>query len=77
MATTAKKEDTETLYLFQDDEKYTAPLFVGVNGHFYMIKRGENVEVPKSVKEVVMNSEKQKKAAKEAQDKAKEAELIG
>lgn len=77
MATTAKKEDTETLYLFQDDEKYTAPLFVGVNGHFYMIKRGENVEVPKSVKEVVMNSEKQKKAAKEAQDKAKEVELIG
>ena len=77
MATTVKKEDTETLYLFQDDEKYKAPLFVGVNGNFYMIKRGENVEVPKSVKEVVMNSEKQKKAAKEAQDRAKEVVLLG
>lgn len=72
-----KKEDTAKLYLFQDDEKYSAPLFVGVNGNFYMVKRGEEVEVPKSVKEVVENSEKQKKAAKAVQDKAKEIKTLG
>ena len=36
-----------------------APLFVGVNGRTYLIKRGEEVMVPRFVKEVINNMKKQ------------------
>lgn len=36
-----------------------APLFVGVNGKTYLIKRGEEVMVPRFVKEVINNMKKQ------------------
>lgn len=73
---TPAKEETETIYLFEDDEKYSAPLFVGVNGRFYRVKRGVDVEVPKSVSEIIKNSLAQKKVAKEAMDRAKEVVTI-
>ena len=38
-------------------------LFVGVNGKGYRIKRGVDVEVPRSVAEVLRNSEAAKDAA--------------
>ena len=65
------KEETEKIYLFEDGDKYSAPLFVGVNGHFYMVKRGVDVEVPKSVSEVIKNSKAQKKVEREAMERAK------
>lgn len=36
----------------------TDDVFVGVNGKTYLIKRGEEVEVPESVVEVLNNKEK-------------------
>lgn len=71
-----EKEETETVYLFEDDDKYSAPLFVGVNGRFYMVQRGVDVEVPKSVSEIIENSLAQKKVAKAARDRAKEVVTI-
>lgn len=71
-----EKEETEKIYLFEDDDKYSAPLFVGVNGRFYRVKRGVDVDVPKSVSEVIKNSLAQKKVAKEARDRAKEVVSI-
>lgn len=69
--TTPAKEETETIYLFEDDDKYSAPLFVGVNGRFYMVKRGVDVEVPKSVSEIIKNSMVQKKVERAAMERAK------
>ncbi|WP_302327809.1 hypothetical protein [Enterocloster lavalensis] len=66
-----EKEETETIYLFEDDDKYSAPLFVGVNGRFYMVKRGVDVEVPKSVSEIIKNSMAQKKVERAAMERAK------
>ena len=68
---TPAKEETETIYLFEDDDKYSAPLFVGVNGRFYMVKRGVDVEVPKSVSEIIKNSMVQKKVERAAMERAK------
>lgn len=65
------KEETETIYLFEDDDKYSAPLFVGVNGRFYRVKRGVDVEVPKSVSEIIKNSMAQKKVERAAMERAK------
>lgn len=53
------KEEMVAIKLFRDNDKYTEPLFVGVNGKSYLIKRGETVMVPKSVAEVIENSENQ------------------
>ena len=40
--------------LFYDgSDKYSAPLFVGLNGKTWLIKRGEEVEVPVEVYEVI------------------------
>lgn len=33
------------------------PVEVGVNGYFFIIKRGEEVEVPPAVKEILENAE--------------------
>ena len=57
--------------LFKDNDKYSAPVFVGVNGVGYLVKRGEEVEMPRSVYEVLKNSEDQ---ASEAGKIMKEAE---
>ena len=50
--------------LFYDGAKYKDPVFVSVNGESYMIQRGVEVEVPVYVVEVLENSRKQDKHAK-------------
>ena len=75
MATT-KKEETVKFALFRDDDRYKAPLFVGVNGRSYLIERGKEVELPKSVYEVIMNSMDQTRVTEEAIENAKQVELI-
>lgn len=46
-------------------------VFVGVNGKTYLIKRGEEVEVPESVVEVLKNSEDMLALAMEFEEQAK------
>lgn len=75
MATT-KKEETVKFALFRDDDRYKAPLFVGVNGRSYLIERGKEVELPKSVYEVIMNSMDQTRVTEEVMENAKQVELI-
>lgn len=57
--TPEKKSDMVQFRLFQDNDKYKAPVFVGVNGVGYLVMRGEPVEMPRAVYEVLMNSENQ------------------
>ena len=71
-----KKEETVKFALFRDDDRYKAPLFVGVNGRSYLIERGKEVEIPKSVYEVIMNSMDQTRVTEEAMENAKQVELI-
>lgn len=54
-----KGEEMVRVQLFKDGEKYKDDVFVAVNGRAFQIKRGEAVEVPKSVAEVLENSQKQ------------------
>ena len=72
-AVAAAPEDEETRKAWELNEKMNelvpvelpysreqqAPLFVGVNGRTYLIKRGEEVMVPRFVKEVINNMKKQ------------------
>ena len=76
MMAATKKEETVKFTLFRDDDRYKAPLFVGVNGRSYLIKRGKEVEIPKSVYEVIMNSMDQTRVTEEAMENAKQVELI-
>lgn len=73
---TDKKEATVKFTLFQDDDRYKAPLFVGVNGKFYLIERGKEVELPRSVYEVIKNSMDQTRVKEETMENAKQVELI-
>lgn len=45
--------------------------YVAVNGHSYLIKRGETVEVPESVAEVFQHSEEMLSQSMEYEEKAK------
>ena len=45
--------------------------YVAVNGHSYLIKRGETVEVPESVAEVLEHSEEMLTKSMEYEEKAK------
>ena len=42
--------------LFKDNAKYKGDVFVSVNGRNYQIRRGEEVEVPAEVAEVLEHS---------------------
>lgn len=55
----AKGDGMVTIHLFKDDDRYSAPVFVGVNGDSYLIQRGMDVKVPKAVAEVLEHSIKQ------------------
>lgn len=55
----AKDDGMVTIHLFKDDDRYAAPVFVGVNGDSYLIQRGMDVKVPKAVAEVLEHSIKQ------------------
>ena len=71
-----KKEEMVKFTLFWDGDRYKAPLFVGVNGKSYLIERGKEVEIPRSVYEVIMNSNDQTRVTEEVMEKEKQVELI-
>lgn len=51
------KEKMVKIRLPRDYKHGTGELFVGVNQREFLIKRGEEVEVPECVAEVIRNSE--------------------
>ncbi len=58
-----KTEDKVTLKLFYDGYKYVDDVTVTVNGKTYIIKRGVEVRVPKSVKLALEDSVRQERCA--------------
>lgn len=56
MVKTGLSGKTTTVNLFYDGDKYKEPLFVGINGMTWLIKRGEPVEVPVEVADVINQS---------------------
>lgn len=57
--TTANEEQKYVVNLFYDGDKYKDALPVIINGKTFYVKRGEPVEVPKSVYEVIQNMQAQ------------------
>lgn len=57
-----KKEEYVTIKLFKDAGKYKDDVYVGVNGKGYLIQRGKEVSIPKSVWLVLEQSLKQDEA---------------
>lgn len=49
--------------LFYDGKQYKDPLSVSVNGTHYLIRRGETVMVPRFIRDIIENSERQDRAA--------------
>ena len=66
----AKKKKSDEgkvkIHLFKDSGRYKDDLFVGLNGTFYTIQRGVDVEVPAGVAEIIINSMKQDEATQDA-----------
>jgi hypothetical protein len=62
------KEDT-VMVKIPKTETEREDVFVCVNGCAYLIQRGQEVEVPKFVAEVLKNSEEQREAAYELMEK--------
>ena len=58
-----EEKDTVVIRLFKDNQRYKAPVFVGVNGVTYLVQRGVDVEVPRAVAEVLEHSEEMDNAA--------------
>lgn len=56
------KEKMVKIRLFKDNERYKDDVFVAINGRAYQIKRGEDVEVPAGVAEVLEQSQRQDEA---------------
>ena len=54
------KEANTRMVILTYDEEHKDPLFVGLNGVGYLIKRGEPVIVPTAVAEIIENSNKQR-----------------
>ena len=50
---------TVKIKLFKDNGEYREPVFVAVNGESYLIRRGEEVEVPDYIAAVLEQSTKQ------------------
>lgn len=55
----AKADELVTIKLFKDSKDYKDDVFVGCNGVGYLIRRGEAVQVPRKVAEILENSERQ------------------
>lgn len=53
------EEERVLIHLFKDNDRYKSDVTVSVNGKLFVIQRGVDVYVPKSVKEVLDNSQKQ------------------
>lgn len=67
-------EEMVTFRLFKDNDKYKAPIFVGVNGTGYLVERGKEVTMPKFVYEVLKNSEEQLQEAARVMEEAEYVE---
>lgn len=63
MSKNERKEEKVKIRLFKDNTRYKNDVFVGVNGRSYVIRRGEEVEVPAEVAEVLEHSAAQDQAA--------------
>ncbi len=55
-------EEMVPVMLFKDGETYKDDVFVAVNGRSFQIQRGKTVMVPRYVKEVLDNSQRQERA---------------
>ena len=58
-AAPATGEEMVTVCLFKDNERYKDDVFVAVNGKTWQIKRGEPVQIPKYVADVLEQSRRQ------------------
>ena len=58
-----KTPEKAKIHLFQDDNRYSGDVFVGLNGIGYNIKRGVDVEVPKGVAEILENQARAREEA--------------
>ena len=77
-AAAAQLDEAQTAYdpwtelvpvrLFKDNDKYNEDVFVALNGRRYLIKRGEEVKIPRCIKEVLDNAEAQRREAEEKQN---------
>lgn len=54
-----KGQKTVKIRLFKDTGEYREPVFVAVNGESYLIRRGEEVEVPAYIAAVLEQSARQ------------------
>lgn len=63
MAKTEVQNNKVKIRLFKDNVRYKGDVFVGVNGRNYLIRRGEEVEVPAEVAEVLEHSAAQDEEA--------------
>lgn len=43
-------------YAFKDDNNYSDDIVVGLNGKLWKIKRGENVKIPRCVRNIINQS---------------------
>ena len=53
------KEGYKTVCLFKDNGRYRDDVFVAVNGRGFTVRRGEPVQVPPEVEEVLTNGQNQ------------------
>lgn len=75
MAEKRKNEPEKVSFrLFKDNDKYKAPVFVGVNGVGYLVQRGIEVTMPKAVYEVLKNSQEQLAEAEKVMEEAEYTE---
>ena len=63
-----ENEQLVKIRLFKDYDKYKDDVYVGINGRNWNIKRGVEVEVPKKVALVLMNSDIQRGLAADYMD---------
>ena len=54
-----------TIHLFKDSGRYKEDVTVGLNGKFWRIKRGVDVEVPWAVAELLRHTQKMREASAE------------
>lgn len=64
-----QEEEMVPVYLIKTKEK-KEDFFCAINGHTYQIKRGEEVMVPKAVREIIKHQEKMDQIALENMEKA-------
>lgn len=55
----SEKQPSVKIKLFKDNDRYKGDVFVSVNGRNYQIRRGEEIEVPAEVAEVLEHSQTQ------------------